>query len=343
LITTRDIAERLQLSVSTVGRALADDERISEQTKLRVRQAATEMGYVGNRAARMMRGASSKVVGLVIPDISNSFYATIAHELSKIIEAHGFQLMLAETNDDRTVELRHLRELAASRVAGVAIVPTARPHGDSARLLRGIPHVQLLRKHSSLGSQWFGLDDHRALREATAHLVDLGHVRIGYVGGPDELPTGQQRLEGFRQALRDGGALRRAAGLVELGPPSSVEHGREAIGRLMGVSPVPTAVVLGSVQHTVGVLDGLFRMGVKVPKELSVVGFGDEPGFSWWGPGLSTINLPIKDMAASCGLWFIRRLTSQPGDDSPYASVSLGSLVLRGSTAPPAAARKRSA
>jgi len=342
LITTRDIAERLQLSVSTVGRALADDERISEQTKLRVRQAAAEMGYVGNRAARMMRGASSKVVGLVIPDIRNSFYATIAHELSTIMEAEGFQLMLAETNDDRTVELRHLRELSASRVAGVAIVPTARPHGDSVRLLQGIPHVQLLRKHASLGPQWFGLDDHRALREATAHLIDLGHTRIGYVGGSAELPTGQQRLEGFRQALRDGGVPRRA-NLVDLGPPSSVEHGREAIGRLMDISSVPTAVVVGSVQHTVGVLDGLFRMGVKVPKELSVVGFGDEAGFSWWGPGLSTINLPIKDMAASCGLWFIRRLNSQPGDDGPYASVSLGSLVLRGSTAPLGAARKRSA
>jgi LacI family transcriptional regulator len=342
VVTTRDIAERLQLAVSTVGRALADDERISEQTKLRVRQAAAEMGYVGNRAARMMRGASSKVVGLVIPDIRNSFYATIAHELSNIMEAQGFQLILAETNDDPTVELRHLRELSASRAAGVTIVPTARPHRDSVRLLQGIPHVQLLRKHPSLGSQWFGLDDHLALRQATAHLVDLGHTRIGYVGGSAELPTGGQRLAGYRTALREGGVPSRAS-LIELGPPSSVEHGREAIRRLLGVSPVPTAVVIGSVQQTVGVLDGLFRMGVKVPKELSVVGFGDEPGFSWWGPGLTTISLPIQDMAAACGLWFIRRLSSQSGDDSAYASLSLGSLIVRGSTAPPAAARKRSA
>ena len=85
MVTTRDIAQRLQLSVSTVGRALADDERISEQTKLRVREAAAEMGYVGNRAARMMRGASSNIVGLVIPDIRNSFYVTVAHELSTIM------------------------------------------------------------------------------------------------------------------------------------------------------------------------------------------------------------------------------------------------------------------
>lgn len=338
MVTTRDIAASLQLSVSTVGRALADDHRISEQTKIRVRQAAAEVGYVGNNAARMMRGGSSKVVGLVIPDIRNSFYATIAHELSRNVVQQGFQLMLSETADDRTVELRHLRELSASRVAGVIIVPTARPHSDSVKLLQDIPHVQLLRRHSSLGSQWFGADDHAALWQATTHLIDQGHTRIGYVGGAAELPTGRERLKGFRSALRDRGLPPRA-GLVELAPPASVDDGRQAIRRLLNTSPAPTAVVLGSVQLTLGVLEEVLRMGVVVPKELSIVGFGDQPGFSWWGPGLTTISLPIEEMAASCGLWLIRRLSTQPDDDRAYASVSPGSLVVRGSTAPPGARR----
>ncbi|OHV19216.1 LacI family transcriptional regulator [Parafrankia soli] len=341
MITTRDIAERLQLSVSTVGRALADDDRISEQTKFRVRQAAAEMGYVANRAARMMRGASSDVVGLVIPDIRNSFYSTIAHELSKNMEAQGFQLILSETDDDRMVELRHLRELSASRVAGVIIVPTARPHSESVKLLKAVPHVQLLRKHSSLGSQWFGVNDFDALRQATAHLVEQGHPRIGYVGGPAELPTGAERLKGFRSAL-SGGNLSSEAGCIELGPPSSVEHGRQAVRRLLAGPSAPTAIALGSVQLTLGVLEELSRLDVKVPSELSVVGFGDEPGFSWWGPGLTTIGLPIQEMATGCGLWLMRRLTTKPDDDSAYASVSPGSLILRGSTAPPAQPRRPS-
>jgi DNA-binding LacI/PurR family transcriptional regulator len=342
VITTRDIAERLQLSVSTVGRALADDHRISEQTKFRVRQAAAEMGYVANRAARMMRGASSNVVGLVIPDIRNSFYATIAHELSKNMEAQGFQLILSETDDDRMVELRHLRELSASRVAGVIIVPTARPHSDSVKLLRDVPHVQLLRKHPSIGAQWFGVDDHDALRQATAHLVDLGHTRIGYVGGPTALPTGNQRLKGFRDALRKGN-LPAKAGIAEHGPPSSVEHGREALRRLLADPTPPTGIVVASVQLTIGVLEEVFRMGVKVPAELSVVGFGDEPGFSWWGPGLTTISLPIEDMAAACGLWLIRRLSSKPGEDGSYTSVSPGALIVRGSTAAHGARARKTA
>src|SRR6478609_8908959 len=345
MVTTKDIAGRLQLSVSTVGRALADDQRISEHTKVRVRQAAAELGYVGNRAARMMRGASSNVVGLVIPDIRNSFYITVAHELSTIMAARDYQLLLAETNDDRLIERRHLRELSASRAAGVVIAPTARPHEESVTLLRGIPHVQLLRKHPSLGSQWFGLDDHRTLHDATTHLLELGHTRIAYIGAPSELPTGQQRLEGYTQALREAGLTRRA-NLVELGPPSATEHGRDAVRRLLNLPTPPGAVVLGSVPHTIGVLDELRDLAVDVPKELSVVGFGDQSAFGWWGPGLTTVSLPISDVAASCGLWFVRRLNNPPGGDGvkPYESVSTGSLVLRGSTAPPpAAARRRSA
>ncbi|MGW1674952.1 LacI family DNA-binding transcriptional regulator [Streptomyces sp. NPDC002324] len=334
MITTKDIAERLGVSVSTVGRALADDSRISEETKYKVRQAASEMGYVGNRAARMMRGASSNVVALVIPDIRNSFYSTIAHELSKNMEAEGFQLMLAETDDDRMVELRHLRELAATRVAGVIIVPTARPHSDTVKLLRTVPHLQLLRRHPSLGSQWFGVDDHEALRRATAHLVSQGHTRIAYMGGPEELPTGAERLRGFRSGLRDGG-LPDDAGRTELGPPSSVDHGRQAVRRLLKDPDAPTALVLGSIQLTRGVLEELSEQGVRVPTDLSVIGFGDEPGFSWWGPGLTTIGLPIQEMATGCALWMMRRLKTEPGNDGPYTSVSPGSLILRGSTAAP--------
>ncbi|WP_155055999.1 LacI family DNA-binding transcriptional regulator [Streptomyces blattellae] len=341
MITTRDIAEHLGVSVSTVGRALADDPRISEETKFRVRQAATEMGYVGNRAARMMRGASSNVVALVIPDIRNSFYSTIAHELSKNMEAEGYQLMLSETDDDRMVELRHLRELSANRVAGVIIVPTARPHGESVKLLRALPHLQLLRRHTSLGSQWFGVDDHEALRQATAHLVTQGHTRITYMGGPEELPTGAERLRGFRSALSDGG-LPDHAGRAELGPPSSVEHGRETVRRLLKGPDAPTALVLGSIQLTLGVLEELSEQDVNVPADLSVVGFGDEPGFSWWGPGLTTIGLPIQEMATGCALWLMRRLKTKPSNDGPYTSLSPGSLILRGSTAPPGAAASAS-
>jgi LacI family transcriptional regulator len=341
MTTARDIAERLNLSVSTVGRALADDSRISAETKFRVQRAAEEVGYVANRAARIMRGASSPVVGLVVPDVRNSFYSTVAHALSETLSERDHQVMLCETADDRRKELRQVRDLAAAQVAGVVIVPTAKPLPEVVRLLGRVLHVQFLRKVPSLGQHWFGIDDRTALRTATDHLLHLGHRRIGYLGGSLDLPTGAARLSGYEDALRTVG-LEREDELVELGPPSSAEFGASALRRLLSGPNPPTGIVTGSIQMTRGAVDLAHKDGLGVPSELSLVGFGDEVGFSWWGPGLTTISLPMHDLAAACGSWLLNRLTSRANGDggTPYSAISSGVLVERGSTAPASSPRR---
>lgn len=333
MVTIKDIAARLEVSPSTVGRALADDPRISAATKKKVTEVANEMGYVANLAARMMRGVSSNLVGLVLPDIRNSFYSTIAHALSKCLQGAGFQLMLSETEDDRMVELHHIRELASANVAGIIIVPTARPHREAVRLLKLSPHVQLIRRQAVIGDQFFGIDDTQALFEATNHLISLGHQRIAYLGGADELPTGAARLHGYQRAVE---ALPRnarpGADLVRLGPPGSVEFGREAMRSLLSQAAPPTAVVAGSVRITQGILEAVMAQRIAVPDQLSVVGFGDEMGFSWWGPGLTTIGLPVHDLATACGLWFVHQIRQNAAARSPYSSIATATLIQRGST-----------
>jgi DNA-binding LacI/PurR family transcriptional regulator len=338
--TARDIAARLNLSVSTVGRALADDRRISAETKLRVQQTAEELGYVVNRAARMMRGARSPVVGLVVPDVRNSFYSTVAHALTETLGAQHHQVMLCETGDDKQSELRQIRDLAAAQVSGVVIVPTAKPLPDVARLLQPIPHVQFLRQVNSLGPHWFGIDDRRVIEMATEHLVGLGHQRIGYIGGTADVPTGAARLAGFNAAASAGG-VRKDDRLSLLGPPSSSDFGASALQQLMAGPNPPTAVVSGSVQVTRGILEHVHSTGLDVPGAVSVVGFGDEAGFAWWGPGLTTISLPMHDLAMACGSWLMHQISSADGGGNgnaagssqpPYSSISPGVLVERGST-----------
>jgi DNA-binding LacI/PurR family transcriptional regulator len=329
MITIKDIAARLQVSPSTVGRALADDHRISAAMKQKVMEVANEMGYVTNRAARMMRGVSSNLVGLVIPDIRNSFYSTIAHALSKCLEQEGFQLTLSESDDDRMAELRQLRELTSVNVAGIIIVPSAKPHPDSVRLLNMTPHIQLLRKHSSLGEQWFGIDDLQALHQATKHLLDLGHRRIAYIGSSAELPTGAARVQGFRNAIA---GVKGARGVEELGAPGSTNFARDALRRFLALSSPPTAVVTGSVQHALGLLEEINVSGIRVPEQLSVVGFGDEFAFRLWGPGLTTVHLPVSELATACGLWFVHQVKQKSVNAAPYSSVSPPTLLVRGST-----------
>lgn len=332
MVTIKDIAARLKVSPSTVGRALADDPRISSSMKHKVTDVANEIGYVANRAARIMRGVSSNLVGLVVPDIRNSFYATIAHGLSKCLEEAGFQLTLSETDDDRLTELRHIRELTSANVVGVIIVPSIKPHPDAVRLLKAIPHIQLLRKNQSLGDQWFGMDDSAALYQGTKHLVELGHKRVAYIGGLAELPTGAARLQGFRRALRGLGPKNDK--YIELGPPSATTFGRDALRRLLALREPPSALVIGTVQITQGVLEELHSSGVRVPEQLSVVGFGDEVGFRWWGAGLTTISLPVSELATACGLWFVHQLKQKSVNAAPYSSTSPPTLIVRGSTGP---------
>ncbi|SIT37879.1 LacI family transcriptional regulator [Paraburkholderia piptadeniae] len=341
MITIKDIAARLQVSPSTVGRALANDPRISATTKQKVNEVADEMGYVANLAARMMRGVSSNLVGLVLPDIRNGFYATIAHALSKCLQGAGYQLALSETDDDRMVELQSIRELASANVAGIIIVPTAKPHRETVRLLKLSPHVQLLRRHAAIGDQWFGIDDTQAIFEATRHLVELGHRRIGYIGGTDDLPTGSARLKGYHKALPGGESADPA--LVQLGAPGDPEFGLNAIRRLLSLSKRPTAIVAGSVQMTQGILEELTTQGLRAPDDLSVVGFGDELGFRWWGPGLTTVGLPVHDLATACGLWFVHQIRQNSGSPAPYTSISPATLILRGSTRKQGTAAKTSA
>lgn len=335
MVTIKDLAAVLKVSPSTVGRALAGDRRISDEMKLKVQQAADDAGYVANRAARMMRGVSSNLVGLIVPDIRNSFYSTIAHALSRCLISANYQLTLCETDDDRMLELQHIRELTSVNVAGIILVPSAKPHSEAARLLKMTPHIQLLRKHASLGEQWFGIDDAKAIFEATRHVLELGHRRIAYIGGSGELPTGMARTQGFRDAIA---ASRAEVHLMEeLGAPSSTEFGREAVRRLLERQGRPTALVIGAVQNTLGAIDELNRLGVEVPSELSVVGFGDELGYSWWGPGLTTVRLPVSELATACGLWFLHQLQNKGQISAPYSSVSPPDLIIRNSSGPPPA------
>ena len=333
MVTARQVAEHLGISVSTVGRALSQDPRISAETRMRVIAASEALGYVENGPARMMRGGSSKLVGLILPDITNTFYSTIAQSMSECFDKEGFHIALSIANDDRDVEARHVKDLVSARVAGIVIVPTASPRRETVATLANVPYVQLLRKVGPLQSDWFGIDDTECLRLGTRHLLDLGHRRITYVGGPTELPTGAHRVAGFRAAFADAGV--RSDGAREALGGTTDKFGYDAMAKLLRQRHQPTAVICGSVRVTYGVVEALSDKGVVVPDTLSVVGFGDPPWSKWWGKGLTTLRMPVQEVATSCGLWFLHSLKNKRAQANLHRSITPASIVVRGSSAPP--------
>jgi LacI family transcriptional regulator, repressor for deo operon, udp, cdd, tsx, nupC, and nupG len=333
MITIKHIAERLDLSASTVGRALTDHPRISRATKERVRSMAEELGYIANAAARVMRGGSSRLIGLLVPDIRSTFYAMTAQVLSKCFERDGYHLALSITDDDPDTEFQQVRELLSARVAAIVIVPCAAPHRETVELVRRVQHVQLLRRIPALGD-WFGMDDERAMLDATRHLIDLGHRRIAYVGDVI-FPTGRERYRGFCRAHADA-KERYDRSLIELGTPDA-RFGADAVRRLLVQSPPPSALITSSVLVTLGAAEQLAGSGIDVPGALSFLGFGDGSWQKWWGPGLTTLRLPTEELATGCALWLLHRLKSggPPRRGRSHVAISPTSMVLRGSTARP--------
>lgn len=333
-VTIRDLARALNISHTTVSRALANSPKISEATKLRVRTVAAEMGYVPSASARLMRGRQSSLVGLVIPDIQNDFYATVAKFVADAMAARSMQLMLSVTNDDPVRESRELRTLLELRPAGVIIVPSPALQPDTEALLRNLCTVQLLRKHAGLNGNAVLIDDRKGIYMATRHLLDYGHRRIAYIGGATDISTGRERLAGFHTALKERNI---EPGPVVLGLPRP-EFARHAITSIMNTRTRPTGVVFGSSELTLGALQALRALGLEWPRDVSLVGYHDPPWFELAERGITTVRLPVEEIALTATSLALSKLDAseqtEPSDAQDNDVQFAPMLVLRNSTAP---------
>jgi DNA-binding LacI/PurR family transcriptional regulator len=199
-------------------------------------------------------------------------------------------------------------------------------------MLAGVPHVQLLRHVDALNASWFGINDEECLFEGTRHLLELGHRRIAYIGGLTNFPTGAARLRGFRRALSTAGVSADEA--MELLGPTTFEFGVASADKALSSAAPPTAIITAAVQITTGLMDALGSEPDLVPGRISVVGFGDPPWSKWWHGGLTTLRMPVQELATSCGLWFLHKLRTKPVSGDPHMTICPATLVRRATTAP---------
>jgi DNA-binding LacI/PurR family transcriptional regulator len=241
--------------------------------------------------------------------------------------------VLAVANDDAASELHHVRNLYSSRVTGIVLIPGVDMLRETRRLLAAVPHVQLVRENVALGSDWFGIDDEEAMRLGVTHLVELGHRRIGYIGSSTNISTGAKRLDGFRRVLREQG-VDAASAVVEVGG-CDAEFGHAAMARILALRQWPTGIVTAGARIAAGAYACAREQGVAIPEELSFVGFSDAPAQRWWGEGLTTIGLPVEDIATAAMDCLLRR-AEQRGSappEQPMHVMHRPVLIRRGSTA----------
>ena len=336
VIRLKDIAARTGFSVNTVSLALRGSQRIPDETRQRIRDAAEALNYLPNFVAKSLVSRETKTVGLVLTNVTNPVLTRVAQRVEQLLAERGYGTLFGASNNDAAEELRVLEMFRARQVDGMLVYPRTHRELEAVRRLRreGRP-VVLLVGERGCGLDVVGSDDRSGSFKAVRHLIERGHRRIGMLDNSERFGNEEKR-SGYRQALAGAGIGYDAEIVVDPGG-SGVAAGFEACGRLMARPGRPSAVLAADNSLALGVLRWCQVSGLAVPGELAVFGFDNIEFGEYAATPLSSVNYAVE--AVSRGA--VERLLAiiAAGDPLPEPMVTMidPDLVLRESTlgAPP--------
>lgn len=336
MVRLKDIAQRAGVSVMTVSKVLRDAPDISAATKVRVRQLAQEMGYVPDVLARGLRSRSAKIFGLLITASTNPLYARMVMAIEERAFELGYEVILGHSLNQQEREEMYIRRFLSRRVDGLFIVPVYRL-GQKAPVYdelekHNVPTVIL--GHKAPFCQNFvnvETDDVGASYLATKHLLGLGHRRIAFFSGNQSSPPAMERLEGYRRALKEAGIeyddhLIFAAG-------STIEEGRSAALQMLNESCQATAVQAVNDLVAIGASNVFLDQGLRIPEDISVMGFGNILTSEYFRVPLTTTRQPKFRLGAAAMESMLKLLKQERPETQRLSS----EVIIRESTAAPKA------
>ena len=342
-ITIIDVAKAASVHPSTVSRVLngRTDLAVLPETRARVVAAAKKLGYRPSQLARSLRLQRTFTLGMLISNITNPLFPPIIKAVEDTALARGYNLVLCNTEDRSEREAAYLRVLGERQVDGLLIASSFTVEATLAGLRRDrFPFVLVNRGARRAEDLCVQPDNIGGMAQAIKHLVELGHRRIGIVAGPQSTTTGQERLEGARAALRSH-RVRLDEDLVVVAEGFAESSGYQAGRRLLRRTEPPTAIVCANDLVALGALRAAREIGLDVPADLSIVGFNDIPRADLLDPPLTTVHVPQDEMGVRAASLLIAVIEGQPVERRRVI-LDTG-LVVRGSTAAPAAVAKRTA
>ena len=329
--SVKDVAALARVSLGTVSNVLNRPERVSAGTRQRVEQAMAELGFVRNEFARQLRMGTSSTLAYVMLDATNPFFTDVAQGIELAAEKANVSLFICNSNNSGTREESHLGHLMQQRVQGILLTPVD-PEADTIDLVaeRGVPLVIVDRTRNDTRFCSVAVDDVLGGRLALEHLVDLGHSRVAYIGGPDSLGQVRDRLAGAREAWAAAGLP--AEDLVVLPTAAlSVADGRGAGERLAGMPARtrPTAAFCGNDLVALGLLQQVIGSGRSVPGDLAIVGYDDIEFAAAAAVPLTSVRQPRQELGRTAA----ELLLAEADPDHTHRQVLFRpELIARGST-----------
>ncbi|RKN04525.1 LacI family transcriptional regulator [Streptomyces radicis] len=332
-VTLRQIADEVGTSQSTASRALAGHGYVAPELKARIEEAAARLGYVPDISARTLKGHSSGLIGLLVSDLRNQFYAQLAAGVEQTVAAAGHQVVLVDDHGDEAEAVRGAKAFVAMRAAGVLLAPVGR---EATELLvgHGTPVVEVDRRSGVRGCDAVIIDSESGAREAVGHLLALGHRRIAVVVDETVWDTGRNRLKGYRAAHRAAGVPLARRLVLDLG--LRPDDPRRDVAAFLDANPDVTAVFAANNVMAEAVWQELKRRGAAVPGRCSMVSFDDLTWMRVVEPGLTAVRQPVYEMGNRAAQLLIERIDG--GHGRAETRTLRPELVLRGSTAAPASA-----
>ncbi|MGZ0148049.1 LacI family DNA-binding transcriptional regulator [Kribbella sp. WER1] len=326
--TVSDVAARAGVSTATVSRALNGKPTVDPDLAERVRAAAAELGYQPNGPARNLRRQEAAVVALIISDVENPFFTAIARGVEDVAHEVGYSVVLCNSDESAAKERRYLDVAVQERVAGVILSPSGPESSVAPLASRGTAYVAVDRPLPGPASDVVLVDTRVAAREATAHLVAQGYERIGCITGPAGVRTADDRLAGYREALKAAGR-RSTTRLVRRTEFKATGAHRAALELLAQAEP-PDALLIANNAMAVGVLQALQERGVRVGREVGVVTFDDAPWAALVDPPLTVVAQPAYELGAAAARLLLARIADNTRP--PTATTLAARLIPRASS-----------
>ncbi len=336
-VTIKDIAKRAGVAHTTVSRALRGNPMIAAETAGRIRQIAAELGYRPSAAARSLKTSRSQVLGVVVSSLDDPFFSEILQGIEDIAQESGYSLFVAASRHNLLREQKIVQAMVEHRADGVIICSTPFSPEQAHLLLEyGRPIVVVNNQAAEAYRYSIYHDDLDGSRQITRHLIRLGHRKIAYLGNSLSGRTTLDRLTGFRQEMASAGLSIPADYVLELAGGGPVQ-GMEAVDYFMSLPDRPTALVCFNDMLAVGVLTGLRKAGVCIPKNFSVTGFDNINFSAYTHPPLTTFDQPKRFIGAEAARLILDLLRS-PAEavaTEPEIRLLQGHLLVRESTASP--------
>ena len=330
--TIAEVARRAGVSVSTVSHVVNGTRKVAPGTAHVVQAVIDAVGYRPNVLARSLKTASSRSVGIAISAIANPYFSDIICAVEAECARLGMMVFLSDTQDDPQRELAVVTAFDQRRVDGVILAPSADPERRALAYLRAarLPCVLVDRTPDPSFDQ-VGVNNREAMRALVAHVAGFGHSRIGYVGGHPGFATTLERIEGYRAGLQLAGVSFDPTYLVT--GSATTASASEATSALLSLADPPTAIVAGNNMATIGAVRAIRSRGLKVPADVSVVGFDDFEWADCFEPRLTLVAQPCEEIGKRAASLLIERIANPSG--APQSVRLDARLIIRDSCARP--------